>query len=415
MDLDTNYGIHKGTFSLEITTTALCDMACTYCFEGEKTDGRKLDSNIEIILYNIKTLSETDYFQTNFDCILITFWGGEPTLNYNFIIEIMNALYDKQYGNVSFKFMIYSNGYHLGRAQKILDFAKEKEFEHLINYQISYDGKIINDEYRLTKSKETTTNEVLSNFYSIARKYNPGGLFLKATIPLRAVNTIVDNWKEFFQLDHILKQFPEVQGKNVQVSYSPTLDYVNLLPEQTKNDLAIEFEKNIDEIAKLEYQYFKSTGRHLMSWFGSKDTRVHCSAGFNMLALNVDGTLNYCHGSLYIKDRTDLQITNGKDGNVVSFLKPLNNDHLIYIIEFIKYFKNQSNDYYNGNEHCKGCEATWCAVCPAAIYSLNKIKNKDDFFEEKNLYSNNAEFLNCLFFKAFGRVDRALQKILKEN
>jgi sulfatase maturation enzyme AslB (radical SAM superfamily) len=409
MDLNNNYGIKKGTFSLEITTTALCDMACTYCFEGEKTDGRKLDNNIEIILSNIERLAKTEYFQTTFDCILITFWGGEPTLNYNFIIEIMNALYNKTVDNISFQFMIYSNGYHLGRAQKILDFAKEKNFIHLINYQISYDGKIINDEYRLTKSKESTTIDVLSNFYSIARKYHLGGFHLKATIPLRAVNTIVDNWKEFFQLDHILKQFPETHGKNILVSYSPTLDYVNLLPEQTKIALASEFEANINEIAKLEYQYFKDNGRHLMSWFGSKDNRVHCSAGHNMLALNIDGTLNYCHGSLYVKDKTDLQVQ-----GEVSFLKQLTELDLSFIIDFIKYFRTQSEDYYNYNEHCKGCEATWCAVCPAAIYSLNKIKNKDAILDE-NLYSNNAEFLNCLFFKAFGRVDRALQKIIKEN
>jgi sulfatase maturation enzyme AslB (radical SAM superfamily) len=391
-------------------------MACTYCFEGEKTDGRKLDNNIETILGNIEKLVSTEYFQTNFDCVLITFWGGEPTLNYNFIIEIMNALYNKVYGNISFKFMIYSNGYHLGRAQKILDFAKEKEFQNLINYQISYDGKIINDEYRLTKGKKSTTVDVLSNFYNIARNYHLGGLHLKATIPLRAVNTIVENWKEFYQLDHILKQFSEIKEReqvNVQVSYSPTLDYVNLLPEQTKIELATEFEKNVSEIAKLEYQYFKDNGRHLMSWFGSNDNRVHCSAGHNMLALNIDGTLNYCHGSLYIKDGTDLLVQNKTEA--VSFLKLLTELDLSFIIEFIKYFRSQSEDYYNYNEHCRGCEATWCAVCPAAIYSLNKTKNKDDFFEESNLYSNNAEFLNCLFFKAFGRVDRALQKIIREN
>ncbi len=415
MDIMENYGISKGIFSLEITTTALCDMACTYCFEGEKTDGRRLDKNIEIILSNIQSLVETNYFQKNFETILITFWGGEPTLNYNFIIEIMSNLYNKKYGGISFQFMIYSNGLHLGRIDKILKFVKDNDFEKLVNFQISYDGKIINDKYRLTKDGSFTTDEVLSNFYYIARKYNLGGLHLKATIPLKEVNTVVDNWKEFFQLDHILKHFDETQGKNVSVSYAPTLDYVNLLPNQTKMELATEFESNIEEIAKLEYQYFKSTDKHLMSWFGSKDDRKHCSAGYNILALDIDGTLNYCHGSLYIKNKKDLQVLEGTNGEEITFLKPLSHNQLLYIIEFIQYFKTQSDNYYKFNEHCHSCEATWCAVCPAAIYSLNKIKHKDDFFEDRNLYSNNDEFLNCLFFKAFGRVDRALQKIIKDK
>ena len=38
---------NKKTFTFEITTTALCDMKCAYCFEGEKINPKKLNDKIK--------------------------------------------------------------------------------------------------------------------------------------------------------------------------------------------------------------------------------------------------------------------------------------------------------------------------------------------------------------------------------
>jgi hypothetical protein len=65
-------------------------------------------------------------------------------------------------------------------------------------------------------------------------------------------------------------------------------------------------------------------------------------------------------------------------------------------------------------------------MCPAAIYSLNKAKartsNQDaskipdaSSIQIQNLYNNDNEFNNCVFYKSFGSIDRILHKMLKEN
>lgn len=391
------------SFALEITTTALCDLACTYCFEGEKTDSTRL-SNTEVITSNIKKLLDTDYFQNEVNEFIVTFWGGEPTLNYKLINLLISSLLELEVKQ-TISFMIYTNGYNRKHLESILNHLKNLGKEHLLNLQISYDGKIINDKYRLTKTKQSTRDDVLSNFFYVAKNYSIGQLHLKATIPLDMTNTILDNWKEFYQLNHLLK-LQDIKALNVGVEYSPTLDYINLLPPLEKIKVAKEFEDNLTIIAKLEYEYFLAYGKFLMTWFSGKEMRNNCTAGYNLINLNVDGTINYCHGSLYIKDKKDLQI---KD---LTFTSELGNEEIQRIIDFILGFKTKAEDYFKYNQDCIQCEATYCTVCPAMLYSLNKQKYEYSS-QDENLYHNNSEFLNCQFFKAFGKVDRALQKLIK--
>ena len=406
---------NKEIFSFEITTTALCNLECSYCFEGEKIDKTKLndtEEKVNNIISNILTLSKTEYFSNRFNEILITFWGGEPTLNQKFIIDIMDKLKDKETDSMKFSYMIYTNGYKYKLIEEILEFMKTTNILSKLNLQISYDGKIINDKYRLTKSKESSRDQVLSNFFKIARTYSVGQLHLKATIPLDMTDTIFENWKEFYQFRLLLSQM-DIKALNIGVEYSPTLDYINLLPSQTKEALAKDFENRITEIAKLEYDYYLTYGRHLMTWFSGKEMRNNCSAGSNLINLNVDGSINYCHGSLYTKFKNDLRLDD-KCFNELKFTNLLSNDDIERINEFIRYFEKQSQNYYRFNTGCIGCEATYCTVCPAMLYSLNKQKYNYPTMEE-NLYHNNEEFLNCKFFKVFGKVDRALQKLINER
>ena len=80
---------HKGPLTLELTTTALCDLDCTYCFEGQKTNKQKLEK-LDVVIKRIYELLESDWVTETYSGLNISFWGGEPTLNPGYVIKIMN-------------------------------------------------------------------------------------------------------------------------------------------------------------------------------------------------------------------------------------------------------------------------------------------------------------------------------------
>ena len=77
-------------FVVEITTTALCNLNCTYCFEGVKVDKQRLGDKIELVKQRIREVLASEWFATNYDILNISFWGGEPTLNGDLIVDVMN-------------------------------------------------------------------------------------------------------------------------------------------------------------------------------------------------------------------------------------------------------------------------------------------------------------------------------------
>lgn len=403
------------TLGIEITTTGLCNLNCTYCFEGEKKEVAVVNlNNIKNIILNIVKLTETDFYKKNYNGILLTFWGGEPTLRHDVIVEtfkILKKINKKDFLNIDF--MIYSNGYELKYLENIISAAKKYKIEKRLQIQISYDGKLINDEYRLTYSKKETSNVVLHNFFYIAKELLfKGILTLKATIPVTAIkeDNLIKTWEEFYKLHEYLNSL-KLKNKDIFIRYGPTIDYSKPLlfkvDENFYKKVLDNFKIQVEEIAKREYQFHQKYNKYLMSWFDSKDNRKFCEAGYKIFNINNDGKIGYCHGVIYIKNRDDLSI------NDLNFMELLNDNDINKIVDFLNYYKTNLNDYYKyeENDRCKNCEATYCAVCPAAIYDFNKEKKEYKDIKE-NLYINNKEFINCDFFKIFGKIDRSLKQIL---
>jgi uncharacterized protein len=414
---------------VEITTTGLCNLNCNYCFEGEKKEENRLNmDSLNNILINIFNYTDTDYFKKNYSGILITFWGGEPTLRIDLIIETFRFCKDylNYVKNIPLNFLLYTNGYDRNKLEQVVKASRTTGFEEDFQIQISYDGKIFNDMNRLTYNKETTSYTVMSNFMYLAKDLLfQGMLSLKATIPtiLQNEDDIVRTWKEYNNIFVIINNL-NLKNKNIIVSYGPTIDYTKPLAFRIKEtgpklltEVLSNFKNQMEIIAGLEYNFYKEYGKFLMSWFSNKnikDNRNHCRAGSQLITIHTDGSLNYCHGSLYIKDNEALK------SNKIDFRNFLDTEETILLNEeitnFLSYFKEHNQNYYNDNknENCKTCVATYCNVCPAALYEFNKKEIKYNTTYE-NLYSNNSEYLNCEFFKIFGIIDRSLQTILKNQ
>lgn len=370
---------NRGTLTFELTTTALCDLNCTYCFEGVKSNPKKLQ-DLDILIKRINEMLEFDWFKENYTDLSISFWGGEPTLNYNYIIKIIDAF--KSDDRV--KFHMYSNGYNIENMKKVLDNVDYSKFE----IQISYDGRLINDIFRITHTKNSSADKVLETFKYIAEKGI--NVFFKSTIPNNSINYLFETWLNFEQLHNEYKDF-----KNVRISFAPTIDYTMIPSEEEKKEKVQVFREQILKIAKKELEFYKENNRFLMTWFGSKNDKTNCSAGFNMVSIDVDGKSYACHGALYSKDKQELNSSSIFEDNFINKIKEFND--------------NFEPAIHNVSEVCKGCVATMCMICPVSSFSASK----ETAFMNK--WTDRQVNGLCEFYQTFGEIDRSVQNYLRSN
>lgn len=372
----------KQSFTLELTTTALCDLGCTYCFEGEKTDTARLDKDIGLVITRIDSiLADTQWFQKHYEHLNLSFWGGEPTLNPQFIINIMNVYKH----NPKVDFHIYTNAFNIKNMNKVVDNVDTSTLQ----VQVSYDGKLVNDKYRLTKNKKATSNQVLKNLYILADK--GVNVSLKSTLPIDHMETLLSSWIEFEEIQNTLWSI----NKQIDVTYSPTIDYVTQFTDQQKEEALVVFRDQFLGIAKRELAFFKKHGRHLCTWFGGEDNRKHCSAGLNMAAISQKGDLFACHGALYADKKEEMKSTT------------------IYDKDFLEKLQKFSLSFVDGSKkiakECQDCQATTCMICPV----MSNDKSEKENFEDRWLdnFSNKL----CAFFKTFGEIDRSVQQFLFQD
>jgi sulfatase maturation enzyme AslB (radical SAM superfamily) len=369
-------------FSIELTTTAMCNLGCTYCFEGVKTDKRRLDDKVDVIKERIHEFLKADWFLKNYDQLNISFWGGEPTLNPDLVIDIVQEF--QQLDNVSFH--IYTNAFNRARFEKIVQNVNLKK----LHVQISYDGEDISNKFRVTHSGKGSASQVLDNMNYFARTYPDLDISLKSTIPLTALGSLHKTWLDFKKLNDHFSDCP-----NLKVSYAPTIDYVSDLPDQIIPESVAIFRSEFIKIAKEEITFFQKNGRYLCTWFGAGDTKVHCASGAHMHAINVDGKGYACHGSFYSPNKDEMLGSDIESSNFVN--------------EVIAMSEKYKAPLHEVNDICKGCVATTCMICPVSSLDLSKKESFVDRWQDR--WVNNM----CGFFKAFGEIDRSVQAYLEKD
>ncbi|MEI7527272.1 MAG: radical SAM protein, partial [Mariniphaga sp.] len=146
-------------------TTEECNLSCTYCtyskfYINKERDNKKFDiSGAKRALEHILAIRDKNSRQ-----LMISFYGGEPLKNFNFIKEITEFLksgYGEQY---SFKFNISSNGLLLS---KHAGFLVENDFE----ISVSLDGDEAANSFRLISGNKPSHGLVIKNLDYIKDQY----------------------------------------------------------------------------------------------------------------------------------------------------------------------------------------------------------------------------------------------------
>lgn len=123
--------ISVGRVELQLLTTLKCNLKCTYCSLGV---GEVLGSQTEVE-YDIEQLTSFVEKHLAGKEVYVTFYGGEPTLNLNLMLEVMRRF-------PHFRFQLQTNG-------TLLDNLPEWALAKLSNILVSIDGgEKITDGYR---------------------------------------------------------------------------------------------------------------------------------------------------------------------------------------------------------------------------------------------------------------------------
>jgi len=183
--------------------TDFCNLSCTYCAYGElykEFEARNLKnmkiSNAVTLLKYLFTLSP----QNNNRKLLISFYGGEPLLNMNFIkqiVKVANQLNIEKEINI-----FYSMTTNATLIHKHISFLVANKFRLLI----SLDGNEKNHSYRVFKeNNKNSFRKVIENIDMIQRDYPE---YFDSNVNFNAVLHNRNSVKEIF--DFIFTRYQKI-------------------------------------------------------------------------------------------------------------------------------------------------------------------------------------------------------------
>ncbi len=146
--------------------SAICDLACKYCFYSE-TESNREKHNLGIMTNNIVCALIDRAFETRPNSISFVFQGGEPLLcGIDFYRNFISAVHKRNTENTPVQYTIQTNGVRLN--EDFAQFFKEEDF--LVG--VSLDGiKEIHDSLRTDKNGHGSFHRVKDGI-ALLEKYN---------------------------------------------------------------------------------------------------------------------------------------------------------------------------------------------------------------------------------------------------
>lgn len=389
-----NLSSQKRTFTFDLNNNKTCNLRCKYCvinFENPKIPSVPHEVVVSLIK-QIHKLLETPKFQSNFDTVQISFFGGEPTLNLNSIIRLIHEFENDD----RISFFLYSNGYKIpNQLFEILNELKFKCVKGNAGYktpkfltQISFDGSASHDIDRVTITGKGSSQAVKSSINMLAQRRIP--FVVHPTISAKNFNCIAKNYFEFLEFSKTI---------GVELNYSPTIDYLSdfKFSNSQLNDIFKTLESEFNKIAKHEIQFFKKFGHFNFGWFNP--SKAICSAGDGYVGVDLDGSVVPCHGCFSTSDES-LKLCSIHDEDFT--------DKILNYTD--KFHETLTSDL---PKECQVCPTHYCLKCNAAKYNFSKIQKTQNLdFKKWVDYPNQPDL--CKIYKFIGRYRLALLNVLKE-
>ncbi|WP_415930071.1 radical SAM protein [Zhenpiania hominis] len=176
-----------------VCCTLKCNLACTYCYEGngeelEKPDIKKINDDFEKGIEKIIKFIDELYEYNRFSPTKIIWHGGEPTLIKVELLEYI--MQDQKLKGHNIIWSMQSNGLNI--SDQLVKLSKDFN----MSIGISLDGlKKHHDENRITKDGKPTYDLIIKNIKKLKSKgVNCGAL---VTIGEHNANDLIEIYNEF--------------------------------------------------------------------------------------------------------------------------------------------------------------------------------------------------------------------------
>lgn len=350
---------------IEVTLTNNCNCNCSYCFEGDHSCQPR---NLDIEKRQLKLIEDAckDFDKTKHKRLTVSFWGGEPFLNTEFMYELIKCTYKYDF----VQYHCYSNGLLIDKYKELLSQDFFNDIKDRLHIQLSYDG-----EPHHTIKRGNTGDKVLETAQFLTD--NNVWFGFKATLSYDMIDKLPEIWDSY---RIVVDRF-----KTNNVNYFPTLDTaINPTLENFES-----WKHVLVEIATKEFNYFKINNRLIWQWFDN-GRKMNCGLG-NSIHMHNDGNIYICHGCPYLKNSKRF---------VVNSIDTVNSLYDVVSERF-----NMCLD-----ETCIKCEATHCSAC-----HVTQLKENEDIYENWSSCRSNDEN-KCKYYKYFGYIAKLLKfAVLKSN
>lgn len=380
-------------YNVDINLTRRCNYNCKYCFAKSEDETDLNLATFRAIKNFLNYLPESSFFKEyHYEMLNIGFWGGEPTLKPSLIDRFI-----KECDYPTTKFFIFSNGAHLPDRVKYQ--LERLKYDTVIEsrghgfgrihpklcIQISYDGQPVHDMYRVSKTKLLSSFHVRQTIRWLDKNEIP--YVLKSTITPESFKYMYDAYMDIKDLSK------DLTGKGYKnLDYFPTIDYYTKQTYTTEEmaTLCDDLKKSLIKIARKDLKAQVSA----FKWF--KQNRSLCTAGRDLIAIDVDGSIYNCHGCLYGENK-DHKIGHIKNINIHTYETLYEN------------YKKFDEGIRDGKE-CKGCPVTYCLRCNHAKYNNSK---KTEYLDRWRDFKNQPHL--CEFYKINHKVKLAYDLLRREN
>lgn len=327
-----------------VQTTNMCNFSCPYCYQDHIP--ATFDQNSQEIF--IKFIDNS--ISRGINNIRIHWFGGEPTLNVDCILNIEKYLTKLQANNNGLEISNYitTNGYSLD-ANLYKNFT---EYTNIKDIQITIDGpEEIHNLTRITHSKEGTYSRIINNIVTCLKIDSDITFTIRINLNTNNVNYISEYLTE-------MEKHGILTNDRVDFSFQQTHDF-----NHEKSDL---YFKNKNDYAKSLIQVFKTIinkGLCIPRYSSMK----YCNCLFdciNTFLISPDMKLYHCSAT----SGTNCVGKISEDGEMVLYSN---------------YYSKINRNIFE-KEKCKECK--YLPICFGGCYNLETLGD-DECIPEKYQYN----------------------------
>ena len=245
--------------------TDACNLKCTYCGYGEFYSDH--DNRENIMLPEEKAFKLLNYLNMLWDSpknmsykknIFISFYGGEPLLNMNFIQKVVDYIENLNCSTRTFTFSMTTNAILLN---KHIDYLVKHSFHTLI----SLDGNEKNTEYRVDKKGLPAYNNIIKNIDFVKEKHPEYfQRFVNFNAVLHNKNSVDDIYLFFKEKYHKIPRIGELN--NIAIREDKKTEFEKMYFNASQSLFQSEHYPKIIKDMRFQLGTYQSVNTYLMKY-----------------------------------------------------------------------------------------------------------------------------------------------------